>query len=245
MRRDLPKILGILLLAIAAALLLSPFLVIITPMGPGFAPPEYSIQHLFPSEYGHTGFNSADIERDIVISPNKSSDERFTRVDRHLWTNSSVLFFPGISPYRGLSNYTYVRTGDRYIVQAWYFGDQAVFRDREEELVRNLTSRGKVMTVTLDLAREIDQTKDTFYTNTTLRQFNATKFEGDATSGYFLAIEWPSRTGSMYFVAYYGVIGPRDFQESESPLRVLLVNRIRQLEKGSVRELILPNPISS
>ena len=125
-------------------------------------------------------------------------------------------FFPALSQYCGYANYSRTGSDDRYLAGEWYFGDSEEFLQAEKELCRYLEEHGRVSTVELNIS------KGSRYSP---KSFDATKYECETTSGYFLVYKNTFGREGDYFIVYYGVVGPVDLSNQAPFLKALIADR--------------------
>ena len=199
----------LLLIAVGAfgALLLLDLLTI----GPGYPPPEALQKWYIPQpryEYAENGsvVVNRTIEGDIVLLGD--IEERCSSL------------FPDLSRYCSHAVYLDTVSSDRYLVVNWYFDDNADFLQAEEVLCSRLRSSGNVTSAELILPNKPDISPDEPVSGL----ITVTKYESEASSGYFVAVEKPlSPEHSDYFIVYYGVLGPADLLDHTDALEELML----------------------
>jgi hypothetical protein len=125
---------------------------------------------------------------------------------------ASPPFFPALSQYCGYANYSRTGSDDRYIAGEWYFDDSEEFLQAEKELCRYLEEHGRVSTVKLTISEET-------------KGFDATKYECETTSGYFLVYKNTFGREGDYFIVYYGAVGSVDLSNQTPFLKALIADR--------------------
>jgi len=129
-------------------------------------------------------------------------------------------YFPSISHYCGYANHTLI--GDSYLVEAWYFDNEKEFLQGEKELYHYLEEHGRVSTVKMNISRELKKNGKKYSS----KSFNATKYENETTSGYFLVYKKPfSQDRDDYFIVYYGFTGAADPSNQTPFLKEQMVTR--------------------
>lgn len=128
---------------------------------------------------------------------------------------TTMPFFPNLSPYRGYKKLTYLKTGDQYISEVWFFNDRNLFITKKGELLQYLKERGTVSTIPINFSQERD--------NTTI-PWNVTQFESRDTSGYFVIYESSTYPGTNLYILYYGVVGSSGIENNAHPLKLLILN---------------------
>ncbi|MEA1894691.1 MAG: hypothetical protein U9N36_05725 [Euryarchaeota archaeon] len=117
-------------------------------------------------------------------------------------------FFPVLSQYCGYANYSRTGSDDRYLAGEWYFNDGEEFLRAEKELYQYLEEHGRVSTVELNISKG-----------------DATKYECETTSGYFLVYKNTFGREGDYFIVYYGAVGPVDLSNQAPFLKALIADR--------------------
>ncbi|KGK98505.1 hypothetical protein LI82_12490 [Methanococcoides methylutens] len=149
-------------------------------------------------------------------------------------------FFPKISKYCSYGNYT-----RRTMLVVWYFDDDKKFLQSENELNEYLSERGKVSTVQLDISEEIGEeikrleSKNTWRPTLGPKRFDATKYESEITSGYFLVYKKPFlESREDQFIVYYGTKGSVNLSEQTPALKKLIAKSYYMAnEDGTVEGL--------
>jgi hypothetical protein len=175
------------------------------------------------SDYGEPGTASLEnadrgIQRLMVKKIYKLVDanpEQLAYWGTTVSQDSSMLFFPNLSPYRGYKKLTYLKTGDQYISEVWFFNDRNLFITKKGELLQYLKERGTVSTIPINFSQERD--------NTTI-PWNVTQFESRDTSGYFIIYESSVYPGPNLYILYYGVVGSSGIENNAYPLKLLIQN---------------------
>ncbi len=129
---------------------------------------------------------------------------------------ASPPFFPALSQYCGYANYSRMGSDDRYLAGEWYFGDSEEFLQAERGLCRYLEEHGRVSTVELNIS------KGSRYSP---KSFDATKYECETTSGYFLVYKNTFGREGDYFIVYYGAVGSVDLSNQTPFLKALIADR--------------------
>jgi len=150
---------------------------------------------------------------DAVV--NETFAEYFSLIDERK-EGASPPFFPSLSQYCGHANYSRTGSDDRYLAGEWYFDDSEEFSRAEKKLYQYLEEHGRVSTVELNIS------KGSRYTP---KNFDATKYECETTSGYFLVYKNTFGREGDYFIVYYGVVGPVDLPNQTPFLKALIADR--------------------
>lgn len=137
-------------------------------------------------------------------------------------------FFPEVSSQCYSGNYSRHK-----FITAWYFDDRAAFLKGERILYRFLKEEGRVFVEEFDLNEELRiygrETSGPVF-------FNATGYEGENVSGYFLVYERPFfEERDDYFIVFYGVMED-DLSEQKPALKKLMAKSFWHRGEG-VREL--------
>ena len=184
----------------------------IVPIGPGLPPPEAMQVWYLPSPDYVSGENGS-----VVV--NETFAEYFSLIGERK-KGSSPPFFPALSQYCGYANYSRTKSTDRYHAGEWYFGDKKQLQQAEKELYRYLEEHGRVFTVELNISRELR-----YAPKNAPKSFDATKYESEMTSGYFLVYEKPFVSyRADYFIVYYGSIGSVDLSNQTPFLKALIAD---------------------
>lgn len=199
----------LLLIAVGAfgALLLLDHLMI----GPGHPPPEALQKWYIPQpryEYTENGsiVVNRTIERNVILSGNTEE--------------GCPPLFPDLSRYCSHAVYLDTVSGDRYLVVNWYFDDNADLLQAEGDLCSRLRSSGNVASAELILPGEPDISPD----EPIFSPITVTKYESEASSGYFAVVEKPlSPEHDDYFIVYYGVFGPAILPDHTAALEELML----------------------
>jgi hypothetical protein len=199
----------LLLIAVGAfgALLLFDLLMI----GPGYPPPGALQKWYIPQpryEYAENGsvVVNGTIEGDIVLIGDIEE--------------GCPSPFPDCSRYCSHAVYLDTVSGDRYLVVNWYFDDDTDLLQAEEDLCSRLRSSGNVASTELILPGEPDRSPD----EPIVSPITVTKYESEASSGYFAAVEKPlSPEHDDYFIVYYGVFGPAVLPDHTAALEELML----------------------
>ncbi len=199
------------------------------PIGPGLPPPEAMQVWYLPSPDYVSGENGS-----VVV--NETFAEYFSLIGERK-KGSSPPFFPALSLYCGYANYSRTKSTDRYLAGEWYFGDKKQLQQAENELYRYLEEHGRVSTVELNISEERKRMGDLRYAP---KSFDATKYESEITSGYFLVYEKPFVPyRADYFIVYYGTIGAVDLSNQTPFLKALIAGGyyLNDPARGTVRSL--------
>ncbi len=229
------KIVAIVVLVIVGGLYVSGLwaviLMLITPIGPGLPPPE-SMQVWYLPSPDYPDYVSG--ENGSVVVVNEPFVEYFSLIGERKKGSSSP-FFPALSLYCGYANYSRTESTDRYLAGEWYFGDKKQLQQAESELYRYLEEHGRVSTVELNISRELR-----YAPRNAPKSFDATKYESEMTSGYFMVYDKPFVSyRADYFIVYYGSIGSVDISNQTPFLKVLIADGyyINDPAWGTVRSL--------
>lgn len=130
--------------------------------------------------------------------------------------DASPPFFPALSQYCGYANYSRTGSDDRYIAGEWYFNDNEEFLQAEKGLCRYLEEHGRVSTVELNISKRSRYSP---------KGFDATKYECETTSGYFLVYKNTFGREGDYFIVYYGAVGSVDLSNQTPFLKALIADR--------------------
>ena len=180
---------------------------------------------------------------------NLTSEDRFISLDFHQraypYTEKAMPLFPELSEYWAFSNATYVKTGDRYTSQAWYFNNWTKFSTEREKLFQYLHQQGTVTPVVLDISSDLISTNNSYLAGFKTRFVNATKYQSDETSGYFIIFSTDFFYDESYYITYYGVNGSSDLSEEAHPLKVLMISGILGLLEDSHYKFdpTIPHPV--
>jgi hypothetical protein len=219
----------------------------------GFSPDEkatllipVSMEHRWDHCFSTTGSGCRD---DITIS-NKSDADRFVFEDKNgtpfPFIRDELPYFPDVSKRSsGQSSQILIlnNTGDRYIVEVWYFNNKNELAAAEKELAQYLTVNGKISPVNLSFQEEFSNPENSFPFNPESiidKQYPVTSYENSHTSGYFLVLENPPP--GVYpgcFIAYYGTIGPSDLKQQLKHFKVLFISVISPINFWTERGLNL------
>lgn len=199
----------LLLIAVGAlgALLLFDLLMI----GPGHPPPEALQKWYIPQpryEYAENG----------TVVVNRTIDGNVVLLGDIEDGRPSL--FPVLSRYCSHAVYLDTGSGDRYLVVNWYFDDNADLLQAEGDLCSRLRSSGNVTSAELILPGEPDKSPD----EPIFSPITVTKYESEASSGYFAVVEKPlSPEHDDYFIVYYGVFGPAILPDHTAALEGLML----------------------
>ncbi|HZK61198.1 MAG TPA: hypothetical protein VFC41_03925 [Anaerovoracaceae bacterium] len=136
-------------------------------------------------------------------------------------TGSPSPIFPALSQYSEYANYTRRKSDDRYLISEWYFDDRKEFLQAEAVLYQYLKEHGRLSTVQLNISEELKIIdRGLMYGPAT---FNATKYESEMTSGYFMTykdIFGPDN----YFIVYHGSMGLVNLSNQTQFLKTLIAD---------------------
>ncbi|ACL16956.1 hypothetical protein [Methanosphaerula palustris] len=176
-------------------------------------PPEYRAQLAAPNlEYLNTSDSGLFIKVDSYSS------------EQGLAKRPSSL--PNVSDNYYYSTFTSPKTGEQYLDAVWYFNTWDGFTKGKDELNRYLQQHGTVTPVVLNLSPElagssISDIRDLSGTEQ-WRTINATRYEGEGTSGDFLTFATNYFPGENYYIAYYGITGSTNVSEDATHHQHLL-----------------------
>jgi hypothetical protein len=158
----------------------------------------------------------------------QSSDERFVSLDFHQRvypsTEKAMPFFPALSEYWAYMNLSYVKTGDRYIAQAWYFNNWTKFSAGRDDLFYYLHQHGIVTPAVLDISPELIVTNNSYRAKYQPQLYNVTKYQSNETSGYFILFNTGFFYDESYYITYYGVTGSSALSDETHPLKMLIMS---------------------
>jgi len=129
--------------------------------------------------------------------------------------DTTMPFFPDLSPYRGYKKLVSLKTGNQYVSEVWFFDDGSQFSIKKQELLQYLKGRGNVTHISLAVSQEVGSNAG---------HWNVTRYESQETSGYFMIYETTSYPGTNLYILYYGVIGPSGIRQNLFPLNLLIQN---------------------
>ncbi len=198
--------------------------------GPGYPPPESMQVWYLPSpEYVSADFNVSAVEAildDLAangtcinetvlaehiplegVAVNETFAGHFSLIGERK-AGVAPPFFPVLSQYCGYANYSRTGSDDRYLAGEWYFNDSEEFLQVEKGLYQYLEEHGRVSTVELNISKG-----------------DATKYESETTSGYFLVYKNTFGRDGDYFIVYYGVVGSVDLSNQTPFLKALIADR--------------------
>lgn len=143
-------------------------------------------------------------------------------------------FFPEISPYSKYRNFS----GEKLII-VWYFADESELLKGEDTLYRYLDENGNVSQQELNIRTGFQEETKIIETN----NFNATRFESQETSGYFLVYEKPFlEAREDYFIVYYGIRETTNLTKETPALKELIAKSYYMgNEKGKIDGLKMGN----
>ena len=226
-------------LYLAVTVLLPYVIIFLIPMGPGYAPPSARARYLIPVSDSEILYPGHDIA--VYFTPsNGSKYGSFYGTHASFSPNverTGSPFFPHVSGSWSNQNYTYNRTGDRFLAETWYFTDGKAFADEQKELVDYLKNHGSISGATLVMDQDALLAFDPGYSNSTTREIPVTVYTSDATSGYFFNLARSSGDFSDYYIVYYGVMGPSDLSGKTPLLKLFFVPFLRTFDEGVVRGL--------
>jgi hypothetical protein len=177
------------------------------------------------------------------------SDGQFIALDFHQrvypYTETAMPYFPELSEYWASSNLTYVKTGDRYIAQVWYFNNWSAFSANREKLFQYLHQQGTVTPVVLDISPELIATNNSYIAGYKTRFVNATKYQSNETSGYFIIFNTGFFYDESYYITYYGMTGSSDLSNEIHPLKMLVMSCIPSVFERQNGEFdpTMPHPV--
>jgi hypothetical protein len=177
------------------------------------------------------------------------SDGQFIALDFHQrvypYTETAMPYFPELSEYWASSNLTYVKTGDRYIAQVWYFNNWSKFSTEREKLFLYLHQQGTLTPAVLDVSPELIASNNSYLAGYKTRIVNVTKYQSNETSGYFIIFNTDFFYDESYYITYYGVTGSSDLMEETHPLKMLIISGILGLPENSHYEFdpTIPHPV--
>lgn len=148
--------------------------------------------------------------------------------------------FPFMSQYSDCGNYT-----RHTMMCVWYFDEKTAFLESEASLSRYLVESGNVDVVELDINDEINEvvkvreSKNQWRPTLGPKIFNATRYESDLTSGYFLVYSQPFlEAREDYFIVYYGTRENGSLTD-QGPILEKLIAKSYYLGEGEVKSLNL------
>ncbi|WP_209680460.1 hypothetical protein [Methanohalophilus levihalophilus] len=131
------------------------------------------------------------------------------------------------------------------IICSWFFSDKESFQNAEDTLSAYLLESGTVSTVEFDINEEMKEVikarelKNKLSPNDYWRPtygpktFNATSYESEATSGYFVVYSEPFvEISNDYFIVYYGTTGTTDISKQKSSFAQLIAESYYFSEGG-------------
>jgi hypothetical protein len=158
------------------------------------------------------------------------SDGQFITLDFHQrvypYTETAMPYFPELSEYWASSNMTYVKTGDRYIAQVWYFNNWTAFSANRENLFQYLHLHGSITPVILDISPELTATNNSRIAGYQPQHYDAIQYQSNETSGYFIIFNTGFLPDESYYITYYGVTGSSDLLKETHPLKMLMITCI-------------------
>lgn len=136
-------------------------------------------------------------------------------------TGSSPPIFPALSQYSEYANYTRRKSNDRYLISEWYFDNRKEFLQAEAVLYQYLEGHGRLSTAQLNISEELKIIDGGWMYGPAT--FNATKYESEMTSGYFLI--YKDTFGSdNYFIVYHGSMGLVNLSNQTPFLKALIAD---------------------
>jgi len=190
-------------------------------IGPGLPPPEGMAQWYVPG-------SGTRMENGTLIEV-WSVAEHFELINDRI-IGESPSYFPEVSQYCGYANCRRIGSNDQYLIAAWYFDDEKKFLQSERDLYQYLEKHGRVSTVELDITEEINGE-----TKSGPKRFDATKYESEITSGYFLVYKKPFlESRDDYFIVYYGAMGSVDLSKQRPLLKELIAESYYLKESGTI-----------
>ncbi|WP_440950510.1 hypothetical protein [Methanosphaerula subterraneus] len=135
-------------------------------------------------------------------------------------------FLPNVSDNYYYTTFTSPGNDQQYLDAVWYFNTWDGFTKGKDELNRYLQQHGTITPVVLNLSPElagssISDIRDLSGTEQ-WRTINATRYEGDGTSGDFLTFATNYFPGENYYIAYYGITGSTNVSEDATHHQHLL-----------------------
>ncbi len=207
--------------------------------GPGLPPPAGMPNWYIPGTGILMGENGTPVIKNGTPVLGRSVAEHFELIGDRMKGHPSCL--PAISQYCGYANYTRTGSDDRYLIAAWYFNDSKNFLQAEENLYQYLEEYGRVSTVELDMGEEMDEEikrrESRLVWGPTFgpKRFNATEYESETTSGFFLVYKKPFLAGrDDYFIVYYGLMGSVNLSNQTSFLKELITDGYYLNEPGTM-----------
>ena len=207
--------------------------------GPGLPPPAGMSNWYIPGTGILIGENGTPVIKNGTPVMGRSVAEHFELIgDR---TGGCPSCLPVVSQYCSYANYTRTGSDDRYLIAAWYFDDSKNFLQAEADLYQYLEEYGRVSTVELNISEEMDEEikrrESRLVWGPTFgpKRFNATEYESETTSGFFLVYKKPFLAGrDDYFIVYYGLMGAVNLSNRTPFLKELMADGYYLNEPGTV-----------
>ncbi|UGV39802.1 hypothetical protein J7W08_06610 [Methanococcoides orientis] len=174
------------------------------------------------------GLPPAEIMKEWYL-PDRASDKE-----------ADLSLFPTISEYSAAGSYS-----NSTIMCVWYFEKKSSFLEGELKLSEYLKKSGQFKIVEINITNELDAVindrgKNWQPTNGP-RVFNATRYQGTETSGYFIVYRTPFlETSEDYFITYYGTKDTTNFTGKQNDI-LYLIARSYYLGEGNVTSLDIEN----
>ncbi|ACL16958.1 AI-2E family transporter [Methanosphaerula palustris] len=224
------------------ALLLSFSLVAVASATP--PPPEYRAQLAAPNlEY----LNASDSGLFIKVDEYNSEQGLAKRPPS----------LPNVSDNYYYTTFTSPGTDEQYLDAVWYFNTWDGLTKGKDELHRYLQQHGTVTPIALNLSPELAGSSSPDIRELALLEqwqaINATRYDGDGTSGYFITFATNYYPGENYYITYYGIMGKADrSEETTHRLHLLAMTTIPRfissfwfdyLDPATPMKVPLPSPI--
>lgn len=208
-------------------LLMSLFL--IATAGATSPPPEYRVSYMLTASHDaadyysenqavvpNDAYNTTINAWDILVSPNRSSDERFLETDyldptESPHPESPFLYFPVLSGYWRSHQYMDFTNSTSLLALDWYCDNRSAFENKQTELLGYLDRHGFAKNTTVDLTAAIEKTKIPYQARFGGTQIPVIQYESDSTSGYFTFHSSPAFPGDKYRISYFGTTGNLSF----------------------------------
>ncbi len=155
---------------------------------------------------------------------NQSIDSGFFVGDPYRDDGPTSVFFPRLSEYRLLRNFSFEKTGRTYISEVWYFNDGTRFKTNKDDLFHYLKKHGTITPVILDITEELARTNDPWITGLRAKHISTTQYISPETSGYFIFFSTDFFPGENYYIAYYGVVGHSDLADDTPQIKTLIMS---------------------
>lgn len=136
-------------------------------------------------------------------------------------------YFPSLSEYHGYKNFSVTGSDSRYIVESWYFSDETELKKGESFLYPFLIKNGNLTREIVDLAAMENPLKRQIPNTSASSRYSyaMTRYESNATSGYFLIAGLNRSLYHGYYITYYGTTAPSGLPEQSPHLRLLMLTR--------------------